>query len=205
MSKVQIDAAPRTDFGKGAARKIRRDGRVPAVVYGSEIHVQHVSLPGHDLMMALKTAQVILEVNVDGNALNVAPRQIQRDPVRGNLEHVDLVVLSAQEVRERLVVGAAVAKAEKVAAEEELDTVTLVMAVRELLDEGLETDEAIEKAVENVREQMAAQAAAAAAAAAAEEAAEAAEAAESEGEGDEGEAGGESAGGGESGESSDEG
>ncbi len=139
MSKVQIDAAPRTDFGKGAARKIRREGRVPAVVYGGEAAVQHVSLPGHDLMMALKTAQVILEVNVDGDALNTAPRQIQRDPVRGTLEHVDLIVLSAQEVRERLVVGAAVAKAEKVATEEELDTVTLVMAVRELLDEGLET------------------------------------------------------------------
>lgn len=202
MSKVQIDAAARTDFGKGAARKIRRAGRVPAVVYGGDIDVQHVSLPGHDLMMALKTSQVILEVNVDGDALNVAPRQIQRDPVRGTLEHVDLIVLSAQEVRERLVVGAAVARAEKVAAEEELDTVTLVMAVRELLDEGLETDEAIDKAVENVREQMAAQAAAAAAAAAVEEAAEAAEAAEG---GAEGAAGGESAGSGDSGESGSEG
>ena len=81
--------------------------------------------------------------------------------------------------------GAAVAKAEKVAAEEELDTVTLVMAVRELLDEGVETDDAITQAVENVREQMAAQAAAAAAAAAAEEAAEAA-AADEAGEGESG-------------------
>lgn len=207
MSKVQIDAAPRTDFGKGAARQLRRDGRVPAVVYGGDIEVQHVSLPGHDLMMALKRAQVILEVNVGGDALNVAPRQVQKDPVRGTLEHVDLVVLSAQEVRERLVVGAAVAKAEKVAAEEELDTVTLVMAVRELLDEGVETDDAITQAVENVREQMAAQAAAAAAAAAAEEAAEAA-AADEAGEGESGasDSAGDSAGdAGDSGESSDEG
>ncbi len=174
MSKVQIDAAPRTEFGKGAARQIRRDGRVPAVVYGGGIEVQHVSLPGHDLMMALKTSQVILEVNVGGDALNVAPRQVQKDPIRGTLEHVDLIVLTAQEVRERLVVGAAVAKAEKVAAEEELDQVTLVMAVRELLDEGIEADEAIAKAVENVREQMVAQAAAAIQAAAAEEAKQAA-------------------------------
>ena len=147
MSKVQIDAAPRSDFGKGAARQLRRAGRVPAVVYGGDIEVQHVSLPRHELMLALKKAQVILEVNVGGDALNVAPRQVQKDAVRGDLEHVDLIVLSAQEVRERLVVGAAVAKAEKVAAEEELDTVTLVMAVRELLDEGLETDEALTKAV----------------------------------------------------------
>lgn len=173
MSKVQIDAAPRTDFGKGAARQIRRDGRVPAVVYGCDTAVQHVSLPAHDLMMALKTSQVILEVNVGGEALNVAPRQIQKDPVRGTFEHVDLIVLSATEVRERLVVGAAVAKAEKVAAEEDLDQVTLVEAVRELLDEGVEVDEAIAKAVESVREQMAAQAASAAQAAAVEEAQEA--------------------------------
>ena len=176
MPKIQIDAAPRTDFGKGAARQIRRDGRVPAVVYGDNTAVQHVSLPGHDLMMALKTSQVILEINVGGDALNVAPRQVQKDPVRGTLEHVDLIVLTAQEVRERIVVGAAVAKAEKVAAEEELDQVTLVMAVRELLDEGVEADDAITQAVESVREQMAAQAAAAAAAAAAEEAKDAAEA-----------------------------
>jgi large subunit ribosomal protein L25 len=124
-------------------------------------------------MMALKTQQVILEVNVDGSALNVAPRQVQRDPVRGDIEHVDLIVLSAKEVRERLVVGAAVAKAEKVADEEELDSVTVVMAVRELLDEGLEADEAIEKAVSGIREQQAEAAAAASVAAAAEDAAEA--------------------------------
>ncbi len=202
MSKVQIDAAPRTEFGKGAARQIRRDGRVPAVVYGGGIEVQHVSLPGHDLMMALKTSQVILEVNVGGDALNVAPRQVQKDPIRGTLEHVDLIVLSAQEVRERLVVGAAVAKAEKVAAAEELDQVTLVMAVRELLDEGIEADEAIAKAVENVREQMVAQAAAAIQAAAAEEAKQAAS---DEAAGASDGAPGESADAGAAGESSDEG
>ncbi|MGV1035959.1 MAG: 50S ribosomal protein L25 [Candidatus Nanopelagicales bacterium] len=171
MSTVKIDAAPRSDFGKGAARQLRRHGRIPAVVYGGDIEVHHVSLPDHDLMMALKRAQVILEIDLDGKTTNVAPRQVQKDPVRQVIEHVDLVVLSAQEVRERLVVGQAVAAAEARAAEEELDPVTVTIAMRELLDEGLDADEAINQAVEKVKEELAAQAAAAAAAAAAEDAA----------------------------------
>ncbi|MGB3041548.1 MAG: 50S ribosomal protein L25 [Candidatus Nanopelagicales bacterium] len=176
MSTVKIDAAIRSDFGKGAARQLRRHGRIPAVVYGGDIEVQHVSLPDHDLMMALKRAQVILEIDLDGKATNVAPRQVQKDPVRQVIEHVDLVVLSAQEVRERLVVGQAVAAAEARAAEEELDPVTVTIAMRELLDEGVEVDDAINQAVEQVKEELAAQAAAAAAAAAAEDAAAEAEA-----------------------------
>lgn len=171
MAEVKIDTKMRDDFGKGAARRLRRDGQVPAVVYGSGNKVSHVSLPAHDLFMALKKAQVILAINVDGAALNVAPRQVQRDPVRQIIEHVDLIVLNAKEVRERLVVGAAVAKAEKVAIAEEIEPVTLVEAVRELLDEGMDPDEAIAKAVENVKTAMAEALAASMAQAAAEDAA----------------------------------
>lgn len=180
MAQVRLETEPRTDFGKGFARRLRAAGRVPAVVYGGHTEVRHVSVPGHELMLALKKAQVILQVEVGGETLSVAPRQIQKDPVRQTLTHVDLLVLSAQEVRERIVVGAAVAKATAVAAEEELDAITLVVAVRELLDEGIEVDDAIAQAVTSVKEAMAAQAAAAAAAAAAEDAAEGAAAAESE-------------------------
>lgn len=171
MSEVKIETQTRDNFGKGAARRLRRDGQVPAVVYGSGNKVLHVSLPAHDLFMALKKAQVILAINVDGAALNVAPRQVQRDPVRQIIEHVDLIVLNAREVRERLVVGAAVAKAEKVAIAEEIEPVTLVEAVRELLDEGMDPDEAIAKAVENVKTAMAEASAASMAQAAAEDAA----------------------------------
>ena len=176
--QVRLETRPRTEFGKGSARRIRREDWIPAVVYGTDRTPAHISVPGHDLMMALKTAQVILEVDVDGEALNVAPKQVQRDPVKQVIEHVDLLVLSQKEVRERLVVGAAVAKAEAAAAEAELDSVTVVMAVRELLDEGMDADAAIAQAIETVKEQMEAQAQAAAAAAAAEEAAEAAAAEE---------------------------
>ncbi|NQU38134.1 MAG: 50S ribosomal protein L25 [Actinobacteria bacterium] len=187
MSKVVIESVARTDFGKGAARKIRRDGWIPAVVYGGSAPEAHISVPGHDLMMALKRAGVVLEVQIDGATVNTAPRQVQKDPVKGFLEHVDLIVLTDKEVRERLVVGAAVAKAEKAAVEADLDKVTVVMAVRELLDEGVEVDAAIAGAIEAVQEEQAAAAAAAIVAAAAEDAA-AAVAAES-GEGDAAEAG----------------
>lgn len=175
MAKVQLDSAARNNFGKGAARQLRREGRVPAVIYGGNREAAHISVPAHDLMMALKQIGVVLEVQVDGAAVNVAPRQVQKDPVRGDIEHVDLLVLSDREVRERLVVGAALAKAEKVAADEELDTVTVVTAVRELLDEGVEPDDAIDQAVAAIKEEQAAAASAAAAVAAAEDAAEEAE------------------------------
>ncbi len=190
MAQVSIDTNKRTDFGKGAARRLRRDGQVPAVVYGNKSEVRHVSVPGHDLMLALKKSQVILEIEVDGEKVAVAPRQVQRDPVRQIIEHVDLVVLSAAEVRERIVIGAAVAKAEAAATEAELEPFHVVEAMRELLDEGVEVDDAIEQAIAKVKEQLEAQAAAAAAAAAAEDAAAAAAAEESGDEGAEGESGG---------------
>lgn len=186
MSQVKLSTQSRDDFGKGAARQLRREGRVPAVIYGDEEAVRHVSLDSHDLDQALKVAQVVLELDVDGTTTNAAPRQIQRDPIRRIVEHVDLVVLSSKEVRERLVVGAAVGKATERAIEEDLEPVTVITSLHIYLDEGLEPDEAIEKAIEDGHEQVKAQALAAAAAAEAEEAAAAA-AAEA-GEGAEGEA-----------------
>ncbi|MFZ1361874.1 MAG: 50S ribosomal protein L25 [Candidatus Nanopelagicales bacterium] len=185
MSKVEISAQSRDTFGKGSARQLRREGRIPAVIYGGEDPVRHISINGHDLDQALKVAQVVLEVDVDGDKINAAPRQVQRDPVKRTLEHVDLLVLSAKEVRERLVVGAAVNKATTRADEEGLEHVQVITVLHEYLDEGLEPDEAIEKAIETVHEQVKEAEAAAAAAAAAEAAKEAAAAEEG---GDAGEA-----------------
>ncbi len=185
MSKVEISAQSRDTFGKGSARQLRREGRIPAVIYGGEDPVRHISINGHDLDQALKVAQVVLEVDVDGDKINAAPRQVQRDPVKRTLEHVDLLVLSAKEVRERLVVGAAVNKATTRADEEGLEHVQVITVLHEYLDEGLEPDEAIEKAIETVHEQVKEAEAAAAAAAAAEAAKEVAAAEEG---GDAGEA-----------------
>lgn len=93
MPEVHIAAQPRTEFGKGAARRIRMDKQVPAVLYGHGAPPRHLSLPGHQLMMALKTANVLLTLDLDGRSELALPKDVQRDPVKGHLEHVDLVVV----------------------------------------------------------------------------------------------------------------
>jgi len=97
VSEVRIAAEPRTEFGKGAARRTRRAGKVPAVLYGHGTEPRHLSLPGHDLMLALKTPNVLLRLTgLDGNDLAL-PKSVQRDPIKGFLEHVDLIVVARGE------------------------------------------------------------------------------------------------------------
>lgn len=98
MSQVSIAAESRDEFGKGAARRLRRDGKIPAVVYGHGGEPRHVALPGHELMLALKTSNVLLELKLDGGATELTlPKSIQRDPVKYTLEHVDLVTVKLGE------------------------------------------------------------------------------------------------------------
>jgi large subunit ribosomal protein L25 len=95
VSEGKIAAEPRTEFGKGAARRIRRAAKVPAVLYGHGIDPIHVTLPGHDTMLALKHggANALLTITVDGKEQLTLPKQIQRDPIKGFLEHLDLVIV----------------------------------------------------------------------------------------------------------------
>jgi large subunit ribosomal protein L25 len=94
VSEVRIDAVPRSEFGKGAARQVRREGRVPAVLYGHGTDPRHVSLPGHDVLLALRTPNVLIRLEglPGGNELAL-PKAIQRDPIRGTIEHVDLILV----------------------------------------------------------------------------------------------------------------
>lgn len=91
MSEVKIAATLRTEFGKGAARRIRRADRVPAVIYGHGADPKHVSVPGHELLLALRTANVLISLEIDGKSELVIPKAVQRDPLKGFLEHVDLL------------------------------------------------------------------------------------------------------------------
>ena len=94
MAEVKIEAEARTEFGKGAARRIRRDNKVPAVLYGHGSDPVHITLPGHDTMLALKTAIALLMIEVAGGESHLAlPKQVQRDPLKGFIEHVDLVIV----------------------------------------------------------------------------------------------------------------
>jgi large subunit ribosomal protein L25 len=98
VSEVRIAAEPRTEFGKGAARRTRRAGRVPAVLYGHGTDPQHISLPGHDLMLALKTPNVLLRVEgLAGGAELALPKDVQKDPIKGFLEHIDLLLVKLGE------------------------------------------------------------------------------------------------------------
>jgi large subunit ribosomal protein L25 len=95
VSEGNIAAEPRTEFGKGAARRIRRQAKVPAVLYGHGGDPVHITLPGHDTMLALKHggANALLTITVDGKEQLTLPKQIQRDPIKGFLEHLDLVIV----------------------------------------------------------------------------------------------------------------
>jgi large subunit ribosomal protein L25 len=91
--EVKITAETRTQFGKGAARRIRRDDKVPAVIYGHGNDPRHITLPGHDTMMALKRggANALLYIDVEGTTFIALTKQIQSDPIKGFLEHLDFV------------------------------------------------------------------------------------------------------------------
>ena len=97
MSEVRIVAEPRSEFGKGAARRARRAGKVPAVLYGHGSAPLHLALPGHELMLALKTPNVLFSLDIDGKVQLALPKDIQRHPIKRHLEHVDLLIVTKGE------------------------------------------------------------------------------------------------------------
>jgi large subunit ribosomal protein L25 len=91
VPEVRIEAEPRTEFGKGASRRVRRAGRVPGVMYGHGADNRHFTLPEHDLMIALKTPNVLIRLEGLGSAMLVLPKAVQRHAIKGDVEHVDLI------------------------------------------------------------------------------------------------------------------
>ncbi|MEU6780480.1 50S ribosomal protein L25/general stress protein Ctc [Nonomuraea angiospora] len=97
MSEVRIAAEPRNEFGKGAARKIRRADKVPAVLYGHGIDPKHLTLPGHEVLLALRTPNVLIHLKGEGVDELALPKGVQRDPIKGFVEHVDLLLVKRGE------------------------------------------------------------------------------------------------------------
>ncbi len=93
MADLTLTAEPRTEFGKGAARRIRRANQIPAVMYGHGTDPVHITLPGHDTMLALKNPNALLTIVIDGKEQLALAKDVQRDPIRPVIEHVDLVVV----------------------------------------------------------------------------------------------------------------
>jgi large subunit ribosomal protein L25 len=90
---TKLAAEVRTKFGKGAARKLRAADKIPAVIYGHGTEPQHVSLPGHETMLLVRTANAVVDLDIEGAAQLALVKDVQRDPVRQIIEHIDLVVL----------------------------------------------------------------------------------------------------------------
>jgi large subunit ribosomal protein L25 len=90
-------AEERTSFGKGAARKIRAVGKIPAVIYGHGTDPQHVTLPGHEVSLILRKANQVLELDISGKTQLALVKDVQKDPVHQIIEHLDLVVIRAGE------------------------------------------------------------------------------------------------------------
>ena len=94
MAEIVITAEVRDEFGKGAARRLRRSKMIPAVMYGHGSDPVHIALPAHATTMALRTANALLDIEIPGRKAQLAlPKQIQRDPVRDTIEHVDLIAV----------------------------------------------------------------------------------------------------------------
>lgn len=91
MSETKIEAEVRSNFGKGAARKLRASGRTPAVIYGHGNATRHIHVPAHQVALALRTKNALLELNISGKEELVLVKSAAKDPVTHIIEHIDLV------------------------------------------------------------------------------------------------------------------
>ncbi|HEX4444894.1 MAG TPA: 50S ribosomal protein L25/general stress protein Ctc [Galbitalea sp.] len=89
----KLIAEPRTSFGKGAARRIRATGKIPAVIYGHGTEPQHVTLPSHEVGLILRKANAVLDLDINGKSQLALVKDVQKDPVKQIIEHLDLVVI----------------------------------------------------------------------------------------------------------------
>ncbi len=93
MAETKLVATSRTEFGKGAARRLRRADLIPAVLYGHGTDPVHVALPGHEVMMAVKRSNALFEIEVDGTLMLAIAKDVQVEPVRNAIEHLDLLIV----------------------------------------------------------------------------------------------------------------
>ncbi|NKX53318.1 50S ribosomal protein L25/general stress protein Ctc [Arthrobacter mobilis] len=97
MTEQKLAAEIRSEFGKGAARRARRNAQIPAVIYGHGAEPLHVLLPKRETTLALRTANALLSLDVDGDEHLVLAKEIQRNPIQQIIEHVDLLTVQKGE------------------------------------------------------------------------------------------------------------
>ncbi|MFD4422676.1 50S ribosomal protein L25/general stress protein Ctc [Agromyces sp. NPDC058484] len=93
----KVEANARETFGKGAARKIRAAGKIPAVLYGHGTDPQHLTLPGHQVGLLIRKANAVLDLQISGKSQLALVKDVQKDPVHQIIEHLDLIVIKRGE------------------------------------------------------------------------------------------------------------
>ncbi len=97
MSSIKLTSQPRNEFGKGAARRLRRAQLTPAVLYGHGSDPIHIALPAHDTFMALKHSNALFEIELESGTELAIAKEVQRDPIRDVVEHVDFLIVKRGE------------------------------------------------------------------------------------------------------------
>ncbi|MWB99632.1 50S ribosomal protein L25/general stress protein Ctc [Agromyces seonyuensis] len=97
MDENKIVAEVRSDFGKGAARKLRAAGSIPVVLYGHGTEPVHLSLPAHETGLLIRKANTVLDVQIEGKGQLALVKDVQKDPVRQIIEHIDLIIVKKGE------------------------------------------------------------------------------------------------------------
>ncbi len=100
MIQINLDAKIRTESGKGVARKLRREGRIPAVLYGPKIEPVSLSVNTHDfnkIMIKAEGEQVIFTLNLDGDERLALIKELQRHPVNDRIRHIDFYAISVED------------------------------------------------------------------------------------------------------------
>lgn len=93
MSDIKLAAEARTEFGKGAARRIRRANKIPAVLYGHGADPLHITLPGHETMLAMRHSNALFSIELDGKTELAVAKDVQRTPVNSTIEHIDFLIV----------------------------------------------------------------------------------------------------------------
>ena len=99
MSEVRLAAEPRTEFGKGAARRTRRDGKIPAVLYGHGSDPKHLALPAIEFARVVREhgQNAVLTLDIDSKSELALTKTVTTHPIKNYIEHVDLLLVQQGE------------------------------------------------------------------------------------------------------------
>jgi large subunit ribosomal protein L25 len=99
VSEVRLAAEPRTEFGKGAARRTRRDGKIPAVLYGHGSDPKHLALPAIEFARVVREhgQNAVLTLDIDSKSELALTKTVTTHPIKNYIEHVDLLLVQRGE------------------------------------------------------------------------------------------------------------